>query len=238
MVDRRGATAARLDDAALQALRADDGDARPPALYAHALVRTLDPDVGDLDDADVLVAGGTLLAVGRGLHRSAPPGTVVVDCTGTTLAPCVAPAGPGAAEPVPVLAPGHAATFGIVPGSARGPVEMLVWYPDRAAAVVVAGRVTTGDDATAPAPVPGPGAGRRSVRSAHLGAWRDETGYLLQVLTPDGRYDETRAGRRHAYQGSFWVAGDHVVYRDDLGFWAYGTVRDGTLHHAGYRLHR
>ncbi|WP_319194922.1 Atu4866 domain-containing protein [Streptomyces sp. DK15] len=25
-------------------------------------------------------------------------------------------------------------------------------------------------------------------------------------------------------------------YLDDLGFWAYGEFRDGTMHHAGYRF--
>jgi hypothetical protein len=68
--------------------------------------------------------------------------------------------------------------------------------------------------------------------------WIDESGFLHQELTPDGRYDETRGGRPHAYQGNFWIDGNRIVYLDDLGFWAYGEFRDGVLHHAGYVLHR
>lgn len=38
----------------------------------------------------------------------------------------------------------------------------------------------------------------------------DETGFLHQELTADGRYDETRGGRPHAYQGRFWINGDRI----------------------------
>ncbi|WP_411760629.1 Atu4866 domain-containing protein [Streptomyces tunisiensis] len=48
------------------------------------------------------------------------------------------------------------------------------------------------------------------------------TGFLHQELTADGRYDETRGGRTHAYQGRFWVDGDRVDDLDDLVFRAYG----------------
>ncbi|MFY1651316.1 Atu4866 domain-containing protein [Solwaraspora sp. WMMB762] len=76
------------------------------------------------------------------------------------------------------------------------------------------------------------------VDSPYLGMWIDETGFIHQELTADGRYDETRGGRPHAYQGSFWIHGDRIVYRDDLGFWAYGRFSDDVLHHAGYAFHR
>jgi hypothetical protein len=68
--------------------------------------------------------------------------------------------------------------------------------------------------------------------------WTDVNGVVHQELTADGRYDETRGGQPHAYQGSFWINGDRIVYRDDLGFWAYGLFTDGVLHHAGYTFHR
>ncbi|MFZ4245584.1 Atu4866 domain-containing protein [Streptomyces griseoincarnatus] len=54
------------------------------------------------------------------------------------------------------------------------------------------------------------------------------TGFLHQELTADGRYDETRGGRTHAYQGRFWIDGDRVDYLDDLVFRAYGGVSRAT----------
>ncbi|MGY1841448.1 MULTISPECIES: Atu4866 domain-containing protein [unclassified Modestobacter] len=71
-----------------------------------------------------------------------------------------------------------------------------------------------------------------------VGAWVDETGFLVQELLPDGRYDETRDGRPHAYQGRYWVEGNRIEYLDDLGFRASGELRDGVLHHGGYRMTR
>ena len=69
-----------------------------------------------------------------------------------------------------------------------------------------------------------------------LTRWIDRTGYLHQYLGADGRYDETRAGRAHAFQGRFWFRDDTVVYLDDSGFWAFGDFHQGELHHAGYVL--
>lgn len=74
--------------------------------------------------------------------------------------------------------------------------------------------------------------------SPYLGMWIDETDFLHQELTADGRYDETRGGRPHAYQGRIWIEGDRIDYLDDLGFWAFGEFRDGALYHAGYVLRR
>lgn len=67
-----------------------------------------------------------------------------------------------------------------------------------------------------------------------MGTWIDRTGYLHQALDPQGRYDETRAGRRHAWTGQYWVQGDRIVYLDDTGFWAFGEFDGEELHHAGY----
>jgi hypothetical protein len=55
-------------------------------------------------------------------------------------------------------------------------------------------------------------------------------------LTADGRYDETRGGRPHAYEGRYWIDGDRIDYLDDLGFWAFGEFRGEELHHAGYAM--
>ncbi|WP_203839091.1 Atu4866 domain-containing protein [Winogradskya humida] len=74
--------------------------------------------------------------------------------------------------------------------------------------------------------------------SPHVGVWVDERARVVQELRPDGRYDETRNGRKHAYRGNFWIAGDSVVYHDDLDFWAYGKVVEGVLVHADFRFRR
>jgi hypothetical protein len=69
-----------------------------------------------------------------------------------------------------------------------------------------------------------------------MGVWIGEHDFLHQELTPDGRYDETRGGRPHAYEGRYWIDGDRIDYLDDLGFWAFGEFRGEELHHAGYAM--
>jgi len=59
---------------------------------------------------------------------------------------------------------------------------------------------------------------------------------MTQILTPAGRYSETRAGRRGAYTGHFWLDRERITYLDDAGFWAFGQYHDGVLHHAGFVL--
>lgn len=245
-------TRTAFDGTTLRTLQENERGPRRPVVYAHATVRTLDPLLGDLEDADLLVGDGTLVGVGPGLHTAAQDDdAIVVDCTGTTIVPAVldlvAHAGLRARrDQVGTLTPGNPATFAVLPraGSAGDPIEMVVWYPRSAAALVVDGVVTSWDGRVVPgaaSDVDGAGldpSAPRTVESPYLGTWIDETGFLHQMLTSDGRYDETRGGRPHAYQGAFWIDGDHVVYRDDLGFWAYGVFRDGVLHHAGYTLHR
>ncbi|WP_399185282.1 Atu4866 domain-containing protein [Streptomyces sp. TLI_185] len=70
--------------------------------------------------------------------------------------------------------------------------------------------------------------------SPWVGVWIDRNDFLHQQLTADGRYDETRGGRPHAYQGRFWIDGDRIDYLDDLGFWAYGEFQGDEQHHEGY----
>jgi len=57
----------------------------PPLLIRGATVLTMDPTLGDLNGADVRLAGGRIAAVGQGLR--AQPGDEVVDATGMLLLP-------------------------------------------------------------------------------------------------------------------------------------------------------
>lgn len=208
---------------------------RGPLVFAHGTVRSLDAPAGEV--ADVVVDGEQIRETGPGL-AAAWDGAVVVDCAEATLLPAAGTAAAGA-ERLGTLEPGAPATFAVLHGPAgRGPLEKVVWYTDRAAAMLVDGVVTLWDGR-----VVGPGTGElvpgsRTLDSARLGSWTDEAADVVQHLAPDGRYDETRSGRPRAFEGSFWMAGDHVVYRDDLGFWAYGRFRGDELHHAAFRFRR
>ncbi|MDP9796253.1 hypothetical protein J2S43_004765 [Catenuloplanes nepalensis] len=178
-------------------------------LFAGGTVWMPDP-VGGID---LRVEGGRIVGAGPGLSRA---GADVVDCAGRSVVPLFG----GAIEA------GGAATFAVLPATGSVP-EKVIWWPDRSALLVVDGQVVPAVDG-------GPG---RS-ESPYLGMWVDTTGYIEQELTADGRYDETRAGRRHAYRGAFRIDGDRIVYRDDQGFWAYGRFSGGLLHHAGYTFER
>ncbi|TDC35212.1 amidohydrolase [Micromonospora sp. 15K316] len=240
-----------LDEAVLATVTANSGDRRHPLMFVNATIHTLDPVIGDLEGADLLLGGEVIVAVGPSLHTAAEDdGAIVVDCTGLTIVPAVVDGAALAglrlrgADRVGTLTPGNPATFAVVADRSAGTsqLEMIIWRPGQAAAVVVDGEfaLVNGRRLTpAPAdPDPEPDRRPRAVRSPYLGMWVDETGFVHQELTADGRYDETRGGRPHAYQGSFWIDGDRIVYRDDLGFWAYGRFADGVLHHAGCTFHR
>lgn len=67
----------------------------------------------------------------------------------------------------------------------------------------------------------------------YLGMWITEDGYVHQELLPGGRYDEARGNRKSTYQGSYWITGNHIDYKDDTGFTADGEFRDGVLYHGG-----
>ncbi|MFD0772434.1 Atu4866 domain-containing protein [Streptomonospora algeriensis] len=220
-----------------------------PLLFANAAVHTLDPMIGDLAAGDLLLVGKEIAGVGPGLRTAAEDdGMVVVDCTGLTVVPgiveddTVAGLRRRPSDRVGTLAPGNPATFAVISGHQPGTpaLERVVWRPEQAAAIVVDGEIVlfNGRRLVEPPTERVPGATRTPADSPHLGMWIDETGFIHQELTADGRYDETRGGHPHAYQGSFWIEGDRIVYRDDLGFWAYGRFTDGVLHHAGYVFHR
>ena len=64
-------------------------DATPASASAHLLIRhatvlTMDPNLGELPDADVLIDNGKIIAVGKGL---AGEGAQVIDATGMILIP-------------------------------------------------------------------------------------------------------------------------------------------------------
>jgi hypothetical protein len=73
---------------------------------------------------------------------------------------------------------------------------------------------------------------------AYSGLWVTADGYIRHELLPNGRYVEARGDRERAYEGQYWLVGDHIEYRDDTGFIADGDFRDGILYHAGMVLYR
>jgi hypothetical protein len=73
---------------------------------------------------------------------------------------------------------------------------------------------------------------------AYSGLWVTADGFIRHELLPDGRYIEARGERERAYEGQYWLAGDHIEYRDDTGFIADGDFRDGILYHAGMVFYR
>lgn len=136
------------------------------------------------------------------------------------------------------LVPGNSATFALI----RRPVEesqirqMLVVDPDDLMAVYVDGHLEVWQgEPTRPA---GQELRDPRARATWLGTWEDPGRGLQQHLTCDGRYSETRGGRADAYTGRYWVRGTRITYRDDSGFWAFGELVDGTLHHAGFVMTR
>lgn len=72
----------------------------------------------------------------------------------------------------------------------------------------------------------------------YAGMWVTADGYIRHELLPNGRYDEARGRKRSAYQGRYWVQGDHIEYKDDTGFTADGDFRNDVLYHAGMVLYR
>ncbi|WP_413452948.1 Atu4866 domain-containing protein [Georgenia phoenicis] len=220
-----------------------------PLLLTNATVHTLDPLIGTMTGADVLIGGSVVVGVGPGIVTAAEDdGAVVVDATGTTILPArldvdvalgVAARGTGAGT----LAPGADASLVVVPDEhARDLTAALhtaVARPEHLLAVLREGRPTYwAGEHLAGRPTVGLTPERLAVDPARVGVWVDTEDFLHQELTADGRYDETRGGRPHAFQGSYWVDGDRIDYLDDLGFWAFGHFAGDALHHAGYTMQR
>ncbi|MFI1884433.1 Atu4866 domain-containing protein [Streptomyces jumonjinensis] len=113
-------------------------------------------------------------------------------------------------------------------------LAVLLTRPEQVRALVAAGRPVRWSGAAVPgratAPETGIPATQELTGGPRVGIWIDRNGFLHQELTADGRYDETRGGRPHAYRGRYWIDGDRIDYLDDLGSWAYGEFRGDELH--------
>ncbi|MEU9558578.1 Atu4866 domain-containing protein [Streptomyces fumanus] len=239
---------AQWNAAALEEITSSEHAGRP-VLFTNARVLTMDPLIGTLTGADVLLVGSMIVGVGPGLVTAAQDdGAIVVDCTGTTVVPAVVDAvaltgGRGRrGQYVATLTPGNAADLLVLPDALApdvpGALATLFTRPERVRALVASGRPVLWAGADAPgrdhAPEPGIPAAQDLTGDPRVGVWIDRTDFLHQELTADGRYDETRGGRPHAYQGRYWIDGDRIDYLDDLGFWAFGEFRGDELHHAHY----
>ncbi|WP_432519291.1 Atu4866 domain-containing protein [Kineococcus sp. SYSU DK006] len=222
-----------------------------PLLFAGARILTADPLLGDFERADLLLGGERIVGIGPGLLTAAEDDdAIVVDCTGLVVVPAVvdtaALAGlrPHRSGRSGALAPGNAATFAVLEAGDAGQDEVsllrrLVDRSSPALAAVVDGAVVQWDGKPTRAVDLSSGARQQApVDASRTGEWVDRSGFLHQFLSADGRYDETRGGRAHAFQGSFWIDGDRIDYLDDLGFWAFGEFVGDELHHAGYVMRR
>jgi hypothetical protein len=79
---------------------------------------------------------------------------------------------------------------------------------------------------------------KRMTDHPYAGMWVTEDNHVRHELLPNGRYVEARGTRERAYEGQYWVNGDHIDYKDDTGFTADGDFRDGVLHHGGMVFRR
>ncbi|WP_375000936.1 Atu4866 domain-containing protein [Aeromicrobium sp. CTD01-1L150] len=220
-----------------------------PLLLTNATVHTFDPLIGVMCDADVLIGGSVIVGIGPGIVTAAEDDdAVVIDASDTVILPARLDVGTalGTVERgsgAGTLAPGSDASF-VVVASDHAPDLPAVLHAayarhDLLLAVLKDGQPThwagehLGGASTAslqPESV--------AVDPRRVGVWVDTEDFLHQELTAGGRYDETRGGRPHAFQGRYWVDGDRIDYLDDLGFWAFGRFIGDTLHHAGYTMHQ
>lgn len=136
------------------------------------------------------------------------------------------------------LVSGNRATFALV----RSPVSeaqirrMLVIAPRDLLGVYVSGHLEVINGR--PTRLAGVDVADQNTRARWVGTWVDPAHALAQHLMADGRYSETRNGHANAYTGRYWVREDRITYLDDSGFWAFGELLDGTLHHAGFVMRR
>ena len=193
-------------------------DVGRPVLFTNARVLTMDPLIGTLRGADVLLVGALLVGVGPGIVTAAgDDNAIVVDCTGMTVVPAVVDTialvgGRGhRSEYVATLTPGNTGDPLVVPDAlapdVAGAVATLLTRPEEVRALVAAGRPVLWSGTDAP--------GRATAPEAGIPAAQDLTG-------------SPRVG--------VWIDGDRIDYLDDLGFWAFGEFRGEELHHAGYAM--
>lgn len=187
-------------------------------------------------------AGDLYVVGGRLAPGPADAGVEVVRAEGAHAVPLLVDSAvaqlPPARRDAYDLRPGNAATFAVLRRPVRaGEVRtMLVVDPADLLAVWVAGRLEVWDGRpTRPA---GQDVADPVARETWVATWDDPRRDMQQHLRPDGRYTETRESRTDAYTGSYWVHADRITYLDDSGFWAFGQLVDGVLHHAGFVLTR
>lgn len=139
-----------------------------------------------------------------------------------------------------VLVTGNEATFALIGRrvTRHEAWNALIVRPDDLLALVLRGRLAVQGgsltDAVTPTATDESAMAGPDRDDPRLGTWVDRSGWLEQTLEPDGRYHETRGGRRRSYTGRYWLSDDRIVYFDDSGFWAFGEFDAGRLHHAGY----
>lgn len=184
--------------------------------------------------ADLQVAGTRITP-----HEIPQDSAQLLEASGFSVVPLLTDTVFNDAEPPPAhsfdLIPGQLATFAVIRGevSSTQITQMLVVQPRDLLAVVIAGEIIVYHGA----PTRSAGTEELDSEDPRLGPWTDTKRKMTQYLSPDGRYAETRNGRRNAYTGRFWLHRDRITYLDDSGFWAFGQYHHGVLHHAGYVLH-
>ncbi|RWZ64269.1 amidohydrolase [Labedella populi] len=136
------------------------------------------------------------------------------------------------------LEPANPATFAVVRRRVTDQEirRMLVVAPHDLEAVLVDGHIEARDGR--PVRAAGADVADGAVSATWVGVWSDVSRGLDQHLLPTGRYTETRGGRVDAYTGRYWVRGERISYLDDSGFWAFGELLGGVLHHAGFVMTR
>ena len=73
----------------------------------------------------------------------------------------------------------------------------------------------------------------------YSGIWITADDYIRLELFPDGRYDETRGSRHHAYTGRYEIKNNHIRYQDDTGFTVAGDFSgNDTLYYGGHVFYR
>jgi hypothetical protein len=190
---------------------------------------------------DLWAEDGRITHVGPRGKESPPSEARMIQADGAFVVPLLVDsavhARPEGRRGVYDLTPGNPATFAVtrerVSESRIG--QMLIIQPPDLLAVVVSGHLEAWQgEPTRPAGTAVPG---DELQGWH-GVWVDESRALEQHLLPDGRYTETRNGRADAYTGRYWVHDDRITYLDDTGFWAFGELLDGVLHHAGFVMRK
>lgn len=181
-----------------------------PVLFTNARILTMDPLIGTMNGADLLLAGSLVVGVGPAIITAAgDDNAIVVDCTGLTIAPAVidtvALAGGRGhrSEYVATLTPGNTPDFLVLPdelaADVLSAVAAVMTRPEQVRTLVAAGHpvLWAGTDVPGRATAPDTGipAAADLTGSPRVGIWIDRHDFLHQELSADGRYDETRGGR-------------------------------------------